>query len=112
VRHLRFLLLVSLITSVSAAVAVGVTWPFGPRMRFFAATVGGTLGVLAAIRAATELAWLDLDRRRGGTIGALIGLALASPLVGMWLMRPMAALAATLLVGSVAIVGAGRGAVR
>lgn len=111
-RHLRLVLLTSLVTAAVAGLAVAAALPFGGRTRFVAGTVAGTLGVLLAIRAVIRLGWFDVERRRGGSIGGLVGLALASPLVAMTPTSiPMVA-GAALLVGLGVLAGSGPGAVR
>lgn len=85
---------------------------FGRRGLFIGATVAGTLALLIAIQVLTGLRWLDSERRRGGTIGGLVGFALAAPLAVMNLQTPVIPIVVTSLVGFGVVLGAGRGAVR
>lgn len=111
-RLLRLLLLTSLITAIIAGLGVLIALPFGGRTQFIAGTVVGTLGVLLAIRAVIHLGWFDVERRRGGSIGGMVGLALASPLVAMSPTNLLAIAGASLLVGACVIVGSGTSAAR
>jgi hypothetical protein len=111
-RLLRLLLLTSLITAAVAGVGVALALPFGGRAQFIAGTVAGTLGVLLAIRAVIHLGWFDVERRRGGSIGGMVGLALASPLVAMTPTSAVAIAGASLLVGVCVLFGSGPGAAR
>ncbi len=111
-RLLRLLLLTSLITAAVSGVGVLLALPFGGRVQFIAGTVAGTLGVLLSIRAVIHLGWFDVERRRGGSIGGMVGLALASPLVAMTPTNLPAILGASLLVGACVIFGSGFGAAR
>ena len=109
-RHFRLLAFCSLITTLGALVGVLIGIPFGRRASFVLATSVGTMAVLLAIRLAAQLQWLNVERRRGGSIGGLVGLALASPLASMSLNRPLVIVAAAALVGLGVLLGAGRGA--
>lgn len=111
-RLLRLLLLTSLITAAVAGVGVVLALPFDGRAQFVAGTVAGTLGVLLAIRAVIHLGWFDVERRRGGSIGGMVGLALATPLVAMTPTNIPAILGASLLVGTCVIFGSGPSAAR
>lgn len=111
-RQLRLVLVTSLITALAAGFGVVVGSLEGSRGRFVIATVFGTLGVLLAVRVVVGLDWFDVERRRGGSIGGMVGLALATPLVAM---RPETVVvigSAALLVGIGVLLGAGRGASR
>lgn len=111
-RQLRLILVTSFITALAAGLGVIVGSLGGSRGRFVIATVFGTLGVLLAVRTVVRLGWFDVERRRGGSIGGMVGLALATPLVAM---RPEAVAViggAALLIGVGVLLGAGRGASR
>lgn len=69
--------------------------------------VVGTLAILLAIRIVATRGWFNPDRRRGGSIGALCGFALAAPIASMTVVSPWMAVVAMLLVGIGAIAGAG-----
>jgi hypothetical protein len=111
-RQIRLLLLVSGITTLGVVIGWLGGAPFGRSGPFIAATIAGTLAVLIAIRTATSIGWLDRERRKGGSIGGLVGLALASPLASMPMQRPEIMLASAILVGIGVLIGAGRGAAR
>ncbi len=111
-RLLRLLLLTSLIAAAVAGVGVLLALPFGGRVQFIAGTVAGTLGVLLAIRAVIHLGWFDVERRRGGSIGGMVGLGLAAPLVAMTPTNLMVILGASLLIGACVIFGSGPGAAK
>jgi hypothetical protein len=111
-RQLRLILMTSLITALAAGLGVIVGSPGGSRGRFVIATVFGTLGVLVAVRVVVRLGWFDVERRRGGSIGGMVGLALATPLVSMQPESITTIAAAALLVGVGVLVAAGRGASR
>ncbi len=111
-RHLRVVMLAWLVTGFGAVGGSIVGNAFGRRGLFIGATIGGTLALLLAIQGLTSLRWLDGDRRRGGTIGGLVGFALASPLAVMNLHTPVIPIVVTSLVGFGVVLGAGRGAVR
>ena len=111
-RLLRLLLLTSLITAAVAGLGVLLALPFGGRIQFIAGTVAGTLGVLLAIRGVIRLGWFDVERRRGGSIGGMVGLALAAPLVAMTPTNLLVIAAASLLVGACVIAGSGTSAAR
>jgi len=111
-RLLRLLLLTSLLTAAVAGLGVLVALPFGGRIQFISGTVAGTLGVLLAIRAVIHLGWFDVERRRGGSIGGMVGLAIALPLVAMTPTNVPIILGASLLVGACLILGSGPSAAR
>lgn len=112
IRLLRVILALSLVTVVGAGLGGLVGVPFGRRTVFFGATVGGTLAVLQGLGLVTRRGWFDADRRRGGAIGGLVGLALGAPLVVMGLEQPWLVAVGVLLVGTCAVLGAGPGATR
>jgi hypothetical protein len=111
-RHLRVVLLAWLVTGIGAVVGSLVGGMFGRQGMFIGTMVGGTLALLAAIGLLASLGWLDPERRRGGSIGGLVGFALASPFIFMNLDTPIVPIGVTLLVGAGVVLGAGRGAVR
>lgn len=111
-RHLRVAILCWIVTAAGATLGSLAGTPFGRQGLFLAATIVGTLAVLLAIRAVTSLGWLDVERRKGGSIGGLVGFALGAPLGLMNLDAPLIAIAALALVGVGVLVGAGPNAVR
>ena len=111
-RHIRVVLLAWIVTGLGAVAGSIAGNAFGRRGMFIGAMVGGTLALLGAIRLLTSLEWLDVERRRGGSIGGLVGFALASPLAVMNLHTPITPILVTSLVGIGVVLGAGRGAVR
>lgn len=111
-RHLRVIILAWLVTGAGAVLGAMAGAVFGKQGLFMGAMAGGTLAVLYAVRLLTTRGWLDVERRRGGAIGGLVGLALAAPLAVMNLDTPWIPVLVTSLVGIVLLIGAGRGAVR
>ena len=111
-RHIRVVLLAWIVTGFGAVVGSVAGNAFGRRGLFIGAMVGGTLALLVAIKLLGSLQWLDPERRRGGSIGGLVGFALASPLAVMNLHTPVIPILVTSLVGLGVLLGAGRGAVR
>lgn len=111
-RQLRLILVTSLVTALSAGLGILAGSLEGSRGRFVLGTVFGTLGVLLAVRAVIRLGWFDVERRRGGSIGGMVGLALASPLVAMTPTDPFILGGAILLLGIGVLAGAGPGAAR
>lgn len=111
-RLLRLLLLTSLITAAVGGAGVALALPFGGRAQFVAGTVAGTLGVLLAIRAVIQLGWFDVERRRGGSIGGMVGLALGVPLVAMTPTNIAVIGGASLLIGACILAGSGLKAAR
>ncbi len=111
-RQLRLILLTSLVTTALAALGVLLGSLGGSPGRFVVGTVFGTLGVLVAVRTVIHLGWFDVERRRGGSIGGMVGLALATPLVAMTPTDPLVVSGAALLVGVGILAGSGRGAAR
>jgi hypothetical protein len=111
-RHLRLICLTSLCTGAGAFVGMVLGRPVGARTTMLAAMVGGTLALLVTLRFAAGRGWLHPDRIKGGSIGGLVGLGLASPLAVMMVQRPVALLAAAALVGVGVVVGAGPGGAR
>lgn len=107
---------VIVVTSVIAGLAALAGWlaasPFGRRTAFVAASVVGTMGVLVAIRLVADRAWFNPARTRGGSIGGLVGFALAVPLAAMPMQRPGVMLASAALIGVGVIVGSGGGATK
>ena len=111
-RYLRVVIVAWGLTGLGAVAGSVPGNALGARGLFIGAMVGGTLALLAAIRILTTLGWLDTERRRGGSIGGLVGFALASPLAVMNLHTPVAPILFASLVGFGVVLGAGRGAVR
>lgn len=108
---LRVIILAWLVTAVSGGVGAVFGGIWGTKGRFVGATVLATLGVLLTVRILTRLGWFDPERRRGASIGGLVGLALAAPFAQMHLPMPWPFLPVA-LVGIVMILAAGPKAVR
>lgn len=111
-RLLRLILLVSGLAALGAGAGFLLGLPFGRRTSFFGATVVGTLAVLESLRLAVRLGWFDPDRRRGGAIGGLVGMAVGVPLVVMGLAQPWLVVIGIMLVGLGVVVGAGPASAR
>jgi hypothetical protein len=111
-RHLRVALLAWLFTAAGATLGSFAGNLFGRQGLFLGATIFGTLAVLVAIQVLVARGWLDGERRRGGSIGGLVGLALGATLALMNIQSPPIALAALSLVGIGVLFGAGPNAVR
>jgi hypothetical protein len=109
-RHLRVLLLAWLIAMAGSLGGWLIGIPVSRQGSFLGAVMLGTLAILLAIQILVRLGWLDPDRRRGGSIGALCGFALAAPLAFMLLGSPLLEAAAFFLVGIGVVAGAGPGA--
>ncbi|MEZ4377032.1 MAG: hypothetical protein R3B35_01955 [Gemmatimonadales bacterium] len=110
--QLRLLIFTSLCTGFGALLGALVGRPLGARTTMLTAMVAGTMALLTSLRLAATRGWMDPDRRKGGSIGGLVGLGLASPLAVMTLQRPAVLVVAVGLVGLGVLVGAGRGAAR
>lgn len=111
-RHLRVALLAWLFTAAGATLGSVAGNLLGRQGLFLGATILGTLAVLVAIQVLTDRGWLAAERRKGGSIGGLVGLALGAPLALMNLHSPLIAIAALSLVGIGVLFGAGPNAVR
>jgi len=109
-RHLRVILIVWLITAAGASLGWFLGGLVGRRAAFLAATVFGTFALLYAVSFLIDRAWFRAERQRGGTIGGLVGLCIAAPLVLMTTGTPMLGLASLLCVGVCVLIGAGGGA--
>ncbi|HRP08058.1 MAG TPA: hypothetical protein PLL69_06170 [Gemmatimonadales bacterium] len=109
---IRLLLLASVVPALFAFAGALLATPFGGRTMFVVATVAGTFGVLAAVRLAIRMGWLDPVRLRGPAIGAQVGLGLGAPIAAMSVDQPLAIAIGSLLVGIGTVVGGGRGAAR
>ncbi len=112
IRVLRVVLVISLVALLGAALGALIGVPFGQRTSFFAATVVATLAVLESLRLVIRFGWFDPERRRGGAIGGLVGLAVGAPFVVMGFGQPWLSIAGVLVVGLGAVVGAGPAATR
>lgn len=110
--RLRIVVVAWVITGLGAALGWIVGGMFGPKGAFLGGTVLGTLAVLLSMRILTARDWIDPDRRKGGSIGALVGFALAAPIAALNLDRPLVPVLVTALAGVGMLVGAGRGAAR
>lgn len=84
----------------------------GEKWRFLAAMVGGTLAILYMVGWLVRRGWYDGDRRRGGTIGALCGFALAAPIAWINLDLPLVPVLIVALVGLGMVAGGGWRAAR
>ena len=111
-RHFRVALIAWLLTAAGATFGALTGSLFGREGRFLGATILGTLAVLVAIQILTARGWLDPERRKGGSIGGFVGLALGAPLALMNIHTPLIAIAAFSLVGVCVLLGAGPNAVR
>ncbi len=112
VANLRVIAVTSIVTGLTALAGWLAASPFGRRTAFVVASIAGTIGVLVAIRLIADRAWFNRERTRGGSIGGLVGFALAVPIAAMPLQRPAVMLASAVLVGIGVIVGSGGGANR
>lgn len=111
-RYLRLIIVTSILTGLGALAGVLAGRPLGRRTAMLGAMVGGTLTLLAALRFVGRLGWFDPDRLKGGSIGGLVGLGLASPLAVMTGQHVGVLIAASALVGVGVLVGAGPSAAR
>lgn len=111
-RLIRFLMLASLLPAAAALLGAAIGAPFGRQVMYLVAIVVGTFAVLGTVELLVRVGWLAGDRRRGATIGGLVGLGLGAPLAAMALDQPMMVAAGALLIGVGALTGIGRGAVR
>ncbi len=111
-RHLRVLLVSWFIAGLGAVIGRILGSPFGRQGAFLGAVVGGTLAIMLAVQVLIGMGWLDPERRRGGSIGALCGFALAAAAAGIPVGEPLIQLTTFVLVGAGMLVGAGPGAVR
>ena len=109
---IRLLLLSSVIPALFAFAGALLAIPFGGRTMFVVATVASTFGVLAAVRLAIRVGWLDPARLRGPAIGGLVGLGLGAPIAAMSVDQPLAIATGSLLVGIGTVLGGGLGAAR
>lgn len=111
-RYLRVIVVTWALAGLGAGAGAGLGELFGKQGIFLGAMVGATLAILYAMKLLVSLHWFDPERRRGGTIGALCGLALAAPLVNMNLDSPPIAVLIAVLTGIGVLVGGGWGAAR
>jgi hypothetical protein len=111
-RILRVVVLAWILTDCGAALGWALGRPFGRQALFLGAIMLGTLAILLAIRLVSGFGWLNPDRRRGGSIGALCAFALAAPLAAMNLDSPVVPLLVMGFVGIGVILGAGPSAVQ
>jgi hypothetical protein len=109
-RHLRVILIAWFITTVGAAAGWFLGGLVGRRAAFVAAIVAGTFALLYAVSFLIERRWFRAERQRGGTIGGLVGLCIAAPLVLMTTATPVLGIASLLMVGVCVLIGAGGGA--
>ncbi|MBL0179839.1 MAG: hypothetical protein IPP98_12040 [Gemmatimonadetes bacterium] len=109
-RHLRVIFIAWFITSLGAAAGWFLGGLADRKVAFFAATVVGTLSLLYAMSFLIDRHWFMEERRRGGTIGGLVGLCIAAPLVLMSTATPILGVTALVSVGIGVLVGAGGGA--
>jgi hypothetical protein len=111
-RHLRIVVLAWLIAGCGVVVGRMIGSLFGRQGAFLGAVVAGTLAILLAVQLMIRVRWLDPERRRGGSIGALCGFALAAAAAGIPAGRPLIQLLTFVLVGAGLLLGAGPGAAR
>lgn len=111
-RHLRLIIVTSVLTGLGALAGSIVGQTFGRRTAMFIAMVGGTLTLLAALRFVGQRGWFDSQRLKGGSIGGLVGLGLATPLATMSDHNLVILLASSLLIGLGVLAGAGPSAAR
>jgi multidrug transporter EmrE-like cation transporter len=111
-KQLRVIVVTWALAGLGAGAGAGLGKLFGPQGVFLGAMVGATLAILYAVKLLVALHWFDRERRRGGTIGGLCGLALAAPLASMNLDSPPIAVAVAALTGIGVIAGAGWKAAR
>ncbi len=109
--HLRVVLVAWGVTALGGIVGALLGSFWGTAGRFVGATMCATLAVLVTVRLLTSRGWFDPERRRGASIGGLVGLALAAPFAQMDLAMPLPLLP-LVLVGLVMILAAGWRAVR
>lgn len=107
IRPLRVIVVTWLLAGLGAAIGGGLGELFGRKTTFLGAMVGATLAILYAVRLLVARHWFNAERRRGGTIGGLCGLALAAPLASMNLDAPGIVLLVAALTGVGVVVGAG-----
>lgn len=109
-RHLRVILVAWFITTVGAATGWFLGGLLGRRAAFVTAIVAGTFALLYAVSFLIERHWFRAERQRGGTIGGLVGLCIAAPLVLMTTATPLLGVASLMMVGVCVLIGAGGGA--
>ncbi len=110
-RFVRVVLIAWGVTALGGGLGALLGGPWGAAGRFVGATMCATLAVLLAVRLLISRGWFDPERRRGASIGGLVGLALAAPFAQMDLAMPLPLLP-LVLVGLVMILAAGWRAVR
>ncbi len=113
-RQLRVVFLTWALAGIGAGLGAGLGKVFGRQGVFLGAMVGATLAILYAMRLLISVKWFDGERRRGGTIGGLCGLAVAAPLASIFLNLelPLVAVLVALLTGVGVLAGSGWGAAR
>lgn len=111
-RQLRVILVTSALAGLGAGLGTLLGELFGGQGAFLGAMVGATLAILFAMKLLVSARWFDGDRRRGGTIGALCGLALAAPLARMNLDSPAVVALVASFIGLSVLLGAGWGAAK
>jgi hypothetical protein len=111
-RQLRVILVTWALAGLGASLGTLLGELFGGPGAFLGAMVGATLAILFAMKLLVLAHWFNGDRRRGGTIGALCGLALAAPLARIFLNLdlPVVAVLVASLTGIGVLSGAGWGA--
>lgn len=108
----RLVVVVSLITALSAGAGALLGMLAGRRTTLLGATVVGTIGLLVAIQIVVRMNWFNPDRTRGGAIGGLVGFGVGAPLAVMAPDQPLMLLVGTLLIGVGVIAGAGPASAR
>jgi hypothetical protein len=85
---------------------------FGRQQLFLFGVALGTLAIMLAIRLMVHFGWLNPERRRGGSIGALCAFALAAPIAAMNMESALVPFLVFGFVGVGVIAGAGPSAVQ
>jgi len=111
-KQLRVILVTWALAGLGASLGVGLGKWFGLQGVFLGAMVGATLAILYAMKLMVSVRWFDADRRRGGAIGGLCGLALAAPLASMNLDSPATVVLVASITGVGVLAGAGWSAAR
>ena len=111
-RQMRVILVTWALAGLGAGLGAVLGEWSGRQGVFLGAMVGATLAILYAMKLLVSVKWFDGDHRRGGTIGALCGLALAAPLVRMNLDSPALVVLVASITGIGVLAGAGWRAAR
>lgn len=104
---LPILILVWLTTGFSSVVVSILGNAFGKTGLFTGAFLGGALGAVVAVFLTVRLGWLPKTSARAASIGAVIGFALAIPVILTHMHTPVIPVMSCALAGVGALVGAG-----